>query len=232
MRAKELRVSRSSQQATERRSSGGILHIPRSRDEWVAEGVDWIKSIVIVLAIFLPVMTFIVQGYRIPSGSMEDTLLVGDFLFADKITYGARIPFDAPHRLPGLREPKAGDVVIFKSPETGETLIKRCVAIGGQTVEVRNKVLYVDGEPRTEPYVKHIDPFTFPAQRAPRDNYGPLKVPVGYIFLMGDNRDASRDCRFFGPVRRELVIAKADILYFSFNTKTFLPRIGRIGKVL
>jgi signal peptidase I len=110
--------------------------MPRTREEWTAEGIDWLKSITVVLAIFLPIMTFIVQGYRIPSGSMEDTLLVGDFLFADKVTYGARVPFAAPARLPGLRRPERGDIVIFKSSERGETLIKRCVATEGQVVEV------------------------------------------------------------------------------------------------
>jgi signal peptidase I len=202
------------------------MRIPRTRREWKAEGVEWLKTVAIVLAIFLPLVTFVVQGYRIPSGSMEDTLKIGDFLFADKITYGARIPFVDGKRMPGLREPQSGDIVIFKSPMTGETLIKRCVAVAGQSVEVRNKDLYVDGRRMDEPYVKHS------RMQTRGDNFGPFTVPAGRIFCMGDNRDASFDSRFFGPVPLELVIAKADILYFSFDTRKMLPRLGRIAKTL
>jgi signal peptidase I len=205
-----------------------LFHIPRTRAEWAAEGREWIKSILIVLVVFLPLVTFVVQGFRIPSSSMEDTLLIGDFLFADKITFGARVPLTRDARLPGMRLPKPGDIVIFKSPQSGENLIKRCVAVAGQSVEVRDKILYVDGARRDEAFTKHIDRYV----RASRDNFGPLVVPAGNIFCMGDNRDASHDSRFFGPVPLRLVIAKADVLYFSFNVKKFLPRINRIGKML
>lgn len=212
----------------DRRRRGAWFRIPRSREEWKQEGVDWLKTVVVVLVIFLPLITFVVQGYRIPSGSMEDTLLIGDFLFADKITYGARIPFHSQSRMPGLREPVAGDIVIFKSPLTGETLIKRCVAIAGQRLEIRDKVLYIDGIRVDESHVK-----LNPRARNPRiDNFPPYVVPPGYIFCLGDNRDSSFDSRFFGPVAMHLIIAKADILYFSFDTKKFLPRIKRIGKLL
>ncbi|MBD3236428.1 MAG: signal peptidase I [Candidatus Eisenbacteria bacterium] len=224
---KEMEMKKAS--SAERR---GSFRIPRTKQEWAAEGLDWIKSIAVVLAIFLPIMTFVVQGYRIPSGSMEDTLLIGDFLFADKVTYGARVPFLAPARVPGFRRPEPGDIVIFKSPETGETLIKRCVAIGGQTVEMRNKVLFIDDEAQQEEYVKHIDPRVNPRTHPGRDSWGPLVVPQGHLLMLGDNRDASRDSRFFGTVPFELVIAKADILYFSFDKDKFLPRIWRIGKLL
>jgi signal peptidase I len=202
--------------------------IPTTKDGWIAEGLDWFKTIVVVLAIFLPTITFVVQGYRIPSGSMEDTLLIGDFLFADKITYGARIPLMPGKRMPGLRDPEPGDIVIFKSPDTGETLIKRCVAVGGQTVEIRNKTLSVDGQVAVESYVKLSSRRPIPGI----DDFGPFVIPEGYIFCLGDNRDQSRDSRFFGPVSMDLIIAKADILYFSFNRETWLPRVGRIGKLL
>ena len=206
----------------------GSFRFPRTREEWMAEGIDWVKSIAIVLVIFLPVMTFVVQGYRIPSSSMEDTLLIGDFLFADKITYGARKPLLAPARIPGIRNPEPGDIVIFKSPESGETLIKRCVAVGGQRVEMHSKVLYVDGKRMDEPYVKHIRR----NYDSRVDDFGPIVVPAGHMLCLGDNRDASRDSRFFGTVPFELVIAKADVLYFSFDKQKFLPRLKRVGKFL
>jgi len=209
-----------------------MIRIPRNRDEWVAEGVDWLKTIVVVMVVFLPTITFVVQGYRIPSSSMENTLLIGDFLFADKITYGARIPLFEGSRVPGLRDPEPGDIVIFKKPGTGpgagETLIKRCVAAAGQVIEVRGREVYVDGELQEEPYTK----FTRRVRNPRTDNFGPYRVPDDHIFCMGDNRDNSFDSRFFGPVPMSLVIAKADILYFSFNKENFLPRLNRIGKML
>lgn len=211
---------------SEERKSG--YHFPRTREEWTAEGMAWLKSIIVVLAIFLPLNTFVVQGFRIPSASMEDTLLIGDFLFANKLTYGPRIPFTSDARLPGFRSPEPGDIVIFKSPESGENLIKRCVAVAGQTVEMRHKQVYVDGVAVAEPFTKHIrfgyDPRV--------DDFGPITVPPGTIFLLGDNRDASQDCRFFGPVPLDNVVAKADILYFSFDVNKRLPRVSRIGKLL
>lgn len=202
--------------------------IPKNRQEWQHEGREWLKSIIVVLAVFLPVITFVVQGFRIPSSSMEDTLLIGDFLFADKITYGARVPLTHDSRVPGLRPPKPGDIVIFKSPQTGENLIKRCMAVAGQTLEMRRKVVYINGQPLNEPYTKHIRNNYMPQV----DDFGPYTVPAGTIFCLGDNRDYSHDCRFFGPIPMRNVVAKADILYFSFNPKKMLPRIWRIGKLL
>ncbi len=207
-----------------------LIRIPRTSEEWKREIQEWVRTIVVVMLIFLPTVTFVVQGYRIPSGSMEDTLLVGDFLFADKITFGARIPFTDGVRGPGLRKPRPGDIVIFKSPRTGQTLIKRCVAVEGQIVEMREKKLYIDGRLVYEPYVKHTRPYVDPYL----DNYGPVRIPKDHIFCLGDNRDQSSDSRVFGPVPLKLVIAKADILYFSIDTKRIppLPRIWRIGKPL
>ncbi len=202
--------------------------LPRTKEEWTREGIDWLRSIVLVLIVFLPLITFVVQGFRIPSGSMEDTLLIGDFLFADKITYGARIPLTTEARVPGIRPPKPGDIVIFKSPVTGENLIKRCVAVAGQQVEMRRKMLFIDGRQMDETYTKHVGAGYSPQ----RDDFGPIVVPRGHIFCLGDNRDQSHDCRFYGPVPMRLVVAKADVLYFSFDTKKLLPRLNRIGKLI
>jgi signal peptidase I len=221
-----MAVIKQSEKQPEKAKSG--YRFPRTRDEWIAEGIAWLKSIVIVLAIFLPLNTFVVQGFRIPSASMEDTLLIGDFLFADKLTFGPRVPFASHLRLPGLREPQPGDVIIFKSPETGENLIKRCVAVGGQSVELRRKQLIVDGVEVKEPFTKHIR-----RSYDPRiDDFGPFVVPPGHLFFMGDNRDASQDSRFFGAVPMENIVAKADVLYFSFDVTKRFPRFTRIGKLL
>jgi signal peptidase I len=180
---------------------------------------EYSTSILVAVGLALLIRSTIVQAFYIPSGSMEDTLYVGDYLLANKFIYGAPIEVplvDAPVlRLPAIRDPTPGDIVIFRSvEEVGRDLIKRCVAVGGQTVQVRDKVLYVDGVviPDT-PDGKHVDPL--PGRSRSRDNFGPLTVPDGHFFMMGDNRDRSRDSRYFGPVPREKIKGKAMIIYWS-----------------
>jgi signal peptidase I len=178
---------------------------------------EYASSILIAVACFLLIRTSVVEAYRIPSGSMEDTLLIGDFLLANKFIYGARIPLTGL-RLPALRDPEPGDIVIFRSPvESDKTLIKRCIAREGQTVEVRGKALYVDGRPTPLPERgKFVDP-SIRSGEDPRDHFGPYRVPPGHFFMMGDNRDNSYDSRYFGPVSREAVLGEAMIIYFSWN---------------
>jgi len=195
-----------------------------------------VNSILLALAVVIPVRTFAIQGYHIPSGSMEKSLLIGDVLFADKITFGPRIPLTNSARIPGFREPEPGDVVIFKHPAEKIDLIKRCVAVGGQVVEMRDKRLYVDGEPVDESYIQHTDPYPNPH----RDTMRPLRVPAGHIFVLGDNRDNSNDSRFIGTIPVGLVVAKARIIYWSWDTRgghwwqvwNGRPRLGRIGTLL
>ncbi len=154
------------------------------------------------------IRSFVFQAFRIPTGSMEETLLVGDFLFVNKFLYGAHIPFtDA--RLPALREPRHGDIVVFKFPkDPSRDFIKRLVGEPGDTLQIKDKVVYVNGVAQTEPYVhfssSRIEPITYkqpsiyPAGAGNRDNYGPVVVPPGHFFMMGDNRDNSDDSRFWG----------------------------------
>jgi signal peptidase I len=173
--------------------------------------------------------SFLIQAFRIPSGSMEDTLLVGDFLFVNKFLYGAQIPF-TDIRLPGLRQPRPGDIIVFRYPTEKDDYIKRCVAVAGQTVEVRNHVLYVDGKAQDDPHVKHV----FRGRRLPvEERYGPLKVPEGKIFMMGDNRDNSKDSRVLGAVDwRDAVKGKAIFIYWSWNREKKFPRFDRIGDLI
>jgi len=183
-----------------------------------------LRSLAWAVVLFLIIRTLAFQAFRIPSPSMEDTLLIHDFLFISKLTYGPRVPF-THLRLPGLRAPKARDIVVFENPTNlKEDYIKRCVAVGGQTVEYRNKVLYVDGVKQDEPYVKHSDPLI----RAGRDNFGPFRVPEGMYFMMGDNRDNSSDSRVWGPLDEDLIHGKAEIIYFSWDAKHTLPRFKRL----
>jgi len=187
------------------------------------------KSLLWAFVLFLFIRGFAFQAFRIPSPSMEDTLLVHDFLFISKLTYGPNIPFTHT-RLPGLRHPRAGDIIVFQNPmNPKEDYIKRCVAVGGQTVEYKNKVLYVDGVRKDEPYVKHIDPNLEPGIR---DNYGPVRVPSGELFMMGDNRDNSMDSRYWKFLPEKLIRGKAAFIYFSWDADTKLPRIGRMFRLI
>ena len=209
--------------------------------------IDWLKAVVWALLVFLFIVKpFLLSGYKIPSGSMKDTLLVGDYLMVDKFTYGGKIPL-TNIRVPGFRKPKVGDIVVFWDPsgpmptfwdklffwrkEKNIRLIKRCVAVGGQTVEVRDKQLYVDGKRVVEPYIKHIDPIMLPGDVSPRDNFGPITVPKGAYFMMGDNRDNSKDSRFIGVVTFDRVIGTPRLIYFSFDNIRKKIRFNRILKV-
>jgi len=189
---------------------------------------EYIESFGIALILALIIKCSVVEAYKIPSGSMEDTLLVGDFLLANKFIYGAKIPL-LPIHLPALREPKPGDIVIFKYPRNPDVnYIKRCVAVEGQTVEIRNKVLYVDGKRFPDPTLsKYTDPGTHSSGKAPRDNFGPFKVPKGHLFMMGDNRDNSADSRYWGSLSRELVLGKAMIIHWSWAPDPNAPIITR-----
>lgn len=191
----------------------------------------------------LCIRTFVVQAFRIPSGSMEDTLLVGDFLLVNKFIYGAKIPF-TNIRLPALSEPKPGDIIVFSTRgipglEQNKDFIKRCIAVGGQKIEIRDKVVYVDGKRVPDPpMAKHIHNQILPRELSPRDNFGPVRVPQGYLFMMGDNRDNSRDSRYWGWLPQENVKGKALIIYWSWNNNAHWydlvhkVRWGRIGRLI
>ena len=188
---------------------------------------EYIESFGIALILALIIKCSVVEAYKIPSGSMEDTLLIGDFLLANKFIYGAKIPL-LPVHLPALREPKPGDIVIFKYPRNPKVnYIKRCVAVEGQTVQIKDKVLYIDGKRVPDPsLVKYTDPGTRSPRRDPRDNFGPYKVPEGHLFMMGDNRDNSADSRYWGPLPRELVLGKAMIIHWSWAPDPNAPIVS------
>ncbi len=175
--------------------------------------VETVKTAVFALAIALFIRTFIVQAFRIPSGSMEDTLLVGDFLLVEKISYGARVPF-TDWRLPGLREPGRGDIIVFKAPTTGQDFIKRCVATGGETLLVADDQVFLNGAPLPEPY-KAIKPYPNGGQSPQFAVDRPLRLPEDTLFMMGDNRNNSQDSRYWGPLPMESVVGHALVLYWS-----------------
>ena len=187
---------------------------------------EYAEIIVLAVALALFVRTFFIQAFRIPSESMEDTLLVGDFLFANKLIYGPKLPL-VDWRLPAIREPKPGDIIIFKYPVDPKVdYIKRCVAVEGQTVELVDNKLFVDGVLQDEEFTKYV----FGSR--PDRRFGPFKVPEGHIFMMGDNRDNSADSRAWGPVDKNLVSGKAMFIYFSWNPNAHSVRFSRIGDVI
>ena len=177
----------------------------------------------LVLALFI--RSFVVQSFHIPSGSMEDTLLVGDFLLANKFVYGAKIPF-TDTRLPAIRAPRRGDIIVFQAPHVPKDFIKRCAAVEGDVVEMRGNALYVNGEMVEEPYVKLEGP------APPAADFGPMLVPPGHLFMLGDNRNNSQDSRFWGMVDMDLVKGKAFLLYWSWDRHRHLPRLSRIGDLI
>lgn len=199
-----------------------------------------VESIGSAIVLFLIVRTFVLQAFRIPSESMEDTLLKGDFLFVNKFLYGAKVP-GIGSRLPGFRDMRRGDVVVFKNPSDRRTdYIKRCVAIEGDTVEVRNNVLYVNGDPQEEPYVKLSGPAAPAAMNWPWDAPSYI-VPEDHFFAMGDNRNNSRDSRFFAEhnaptsaVPEELVVGKAMFIYCSLDPARYylVPRLSRMFRAV
>jgi signal peptidase I len=208
---------------------------------------EWTKSIVIAFSLFLVIRTFLVEAFRIPTGSMENTLLVGDFLLVNKAVYGAQLPLTGKH-LPTFKEPTRGDVVVFVPPhEPDKNYVKRLIGIPGDTLEMRNKILYLNGDPQPEPNDVYAPSMYWqcdyrPAQlqqadcRPTRDNWGPVVVPADRFMMLGDNRDDSEDSRYWGFVKRDAVKGKPLFIYYSFDSSTLRPfpwltqiRWGRIG---
>ncbi|MFC1606889.1 signal peptidase I [Candidatus Latescibacterota bacterium] len=191
---------------------------------------EWVEPIVVAFVLVTIFKMFFFQNFKIPSGSMEDTLLIGDYLFAAKFTYGTKIPF-TKKRILKFREPKQGDIIIFESPsEPDKDLIKRCVAVGGQTVEIRDKQVFVDGIHFELPeHGKFEDSSIYPGDVTSRDNIPKFSVPEGMLFMMGDNRDNSNDSRFWGFLPEENIKGKALFLYWSWDSSVmFFKRFLRV----
>lgn len=206
-----------------------------------------VKGFAGVAIVFLLMRAFVMEAYRIPSGSMMPTLLVGDWLFVNKFIYGAHIPFTDAH-LPAVHDPRRGDVVVFVSPYQADeaargedptpTLVKRLRGLPGDTLYMRDAVLYINGVPQKEPFIRAdphasdgIDPLfewqkrvgltqsrfgSAPIQPT-HDNWGPIVVPPGHMFMMGDNRYDSKDSRYWGFVPRNNVRGEPMFVYYSYN---------------
>lgn len=232
-----------------------VVNGPRSRWRPVLE---WMKSFIIAVFLFLVVKTFLVEAFKIPTGSMERTLLVGDFLLVNKAVYGAEVPFTT-ERLPAITQPKRGDVIVFEWPvDRTKNFVKRLIGIPGDTIESREGIVWRNGHSLDEPYVVHTEPNMDPAEgefrwqrdflvrraeasvgyHPSRNNWGPLIVPEKSYFVLGDNRDNSYDSRYWGFVPESFVKGQPLFVYYSYDREpsqrntSWLPHVrwDRIGE--
>lgn len=201
---------------------------------------EYFEAICVAVILALFIRTFVVQAFKIPSGSMLPTLLIGDHLLVNKFIYGIRVPFTGKILVP-IKNPKHGDVVVFKFPKDRSIdYIKRVVGTPGDTVEIKAKKVFINGKPISDTHAHVSSPTILKANASPRDNFGPILVPKDRIFVMGDNRDNSYDSRFWGFVDQNDVLGKAFILYwswdidkplFSFERFTSI-RLGRLANLI
>jgi signal peptidase I len=251
-RKREPQGKKQKEQETESR---GRRSDPQTTGRWLWE---WVKSISVAILLFLVIRTFAVEAFKIPTGSMERTLLVGDFLLVNKAVYGAQVPFTGI-RLPAFDDPERGDVVVFEYPrDRSKNYVKRVVGLPGDKVEMRRGAVYVNGVRQREEYVQHTQPggdyydpafewqkdFLAPGidptrYRPTRDDWGPILVPESVYFVMGDNRDNSQDSRYWGFVDRGLVKGRPLFIYYSFDRSKLRPlpwltevRWGRVGNLV
>jgi signal peptidase I len=193
---------------------------------------EYAEAIIIAILIAIVVRTFVVQAFKIPSRSMVPTLLVGDHILVNKFIYGVKVPFLRNTIIP-VTNPQRGDIVVFIYPnDRSKDFIKRVIGVSGDKIEIKNKIIFINGKQYSDAYGIYSDNVIYPGSMQPRDNFGPVTVPVKSLFVMGDNRDESADSRFWGFVDLKDVEGKAFIIYFSLNYEEKNLRWQRLGSVL
>lgn len=189
---------------------------------------EYAEAIVIALLLAFFIRTFVVQAFKIPSGSMIPTLLVGDHILVNKFGYGVKNPLSGATWV-AVGDPQRHDVIVFKYPQNpSQDFIKRVVGVAGDRVEIVDKKVFVNGEDFVEPNAVNLDP----EYKEARDRMGPITVPAGSVFVMGDNRDNSHDSRFWGFVDLKAIRGKAFMLYWSWDRENFTVRWGRLGRII
>lgn len=190
------------------------------------------EALVVALILALIIRTFVVQAFKIPTGSMLETLQIGDHILVNKFIYGVKIPFARKTIIP-ITDPKRGDIVVFIYPVDGRDFIKRVIGVGGDTIKIVNKKVFVNGKwTGKKDYEVFRSNDIIPGGLSTRDNVGPIKVPEDHLFVMGDNRDNSHDSRFWGFVPLSEVKGKAFIIYWSWDKENFGVRWSRLGDLL
>jgi signal peptidase I len=197
---------------------------------------EYAESIIIAILLALLIRAFVVQAFKIPSGSMKPTLQIGDHILVNKFIYGIKlkIPFTAINfTLIPTRSPKRNDVVVFIYPEDPKKdFIKRVIGLPGDRLEVINKKVFINNQPLEDPHGFHTDLKIYSPLEQRRDNVGPIQIPPGHYFVMGDNRDESYDSRFWGFVKEKELIGEAFIIYWSWDRTRFGVRWERLGKLI
>ena len=235
---------------SEEHRAEALRRVNRSPGQHWGLFLEWAKSFTIAIVLFLFVRTFLVEAFKIPSGSMEKTLLVGDFLLVNKMVYGAEVPFTGKH-LPAIRQPQRGDVIVFQWPkDPSKNFVKRLVGIPGDTLKMSDGELYLNGVHQTERYVIHSEPDMDPTSdefnwqtsylvrsagavsSAPpsRNNWGPIVVPQDEYFVLGDNRDNSLDSRYWQFVPDSLIRGRPMFVYYSYDPDS-LDRMSWLTRI-
>lgn len=182
---------------------------------------EYVEAIVIALLLALFIRTFVVQAFKIPSGSMKDTLLIGDHILVNKFLYGIRNPVTGSVLIP-VSQPERGDIIVFKYPlNPDQDYIKRVVGVAGDKIEVIDKQVYINDQPEENPHAIFLDDKILTGPTQSRDNFGPVMVPENKLFVMGDNRDNSYDSRFWKFVDLKAVKGKAFMIYWSWDKEHF-----------
>ena len=237
---------------SEEHRAEALRRVNRSPGQHWGLFLEWAKSFTIAIVLFLFVRTFLVEAFKIPSGSMEKTLLVGDFLLVNKMVYGAEVPFTGKH-LPAIRHPQRGDVIVFQWPvDPSKNFVKRLVGVPGDTLMMNSGDLYVNGVRQSERYVSHSEPpdidptsadFDWQKQylvrtaeaatNTPppsRNNWGPIVVPKDEYFVLGDNRDNSLDNRYWKFVPDSLIRGRPMFVYYSYDPDS-LDRMSWLTRI-
>jgi signal peptidase I len=192
---------------------------------------EYTEAIIIAVLLALFIRSFVVQAFKIPSGSMKTTLLIGDHILVNKFLYGIEIPF-WEKELVHISDPKHGDIVVFRYPlDTSKDFIKRVIGVPGDVIRIQDKRVFVNDKQLTEPYARYVNREILPANVSPRDNFGPVQVPPHSFFVMGDNRDESYDSRFWKFVDSSAIRGKAFIIYWSWNQEGRLALDPNLGFV-
>ena len=201
---------------------------------------EYTEAILIALLLALFIRTFFVQAFKIPSGSMEETLLIGDHILVSKFAYGTHIPNEIPFLNIKLfddiiffpKQPERGDIIVFKYPKDEKRdFIKRVIGIPGDLLEVRHQKVFINGKPYEDRHARHTESPS-DSSLVPRDDFGPVLVPDNHLFMMGDNRENSQDSRYWGFLDINKVRGKALMIYWSWNQLESWVRFDRFGKIL
>ena len=250
MSSEENKSHQSSDVTVESSTSSQIPHDHKTARSQKSLIREYTEAIIIAIVLAFTIRVFVVQAFKIPSGSMIPTLLIGDHILVSKLAYGLQWPTNCEFKLsfPPLTcysstmimdfgTPQRGDIIVFRYPEDEEKdFIKRVIGLPGDAITIRNKIVHINDRPlRDEGYTQRIDPGVIDGRINPRDNFGPITVPQESYFVMGDNRDQSLDSRFWGFVKFDKIKGKAFLSYWSWNGQgawTEWVRWERIGKII